>query len=306
MGFFDDYIVPMGPNEILGGGKGSKGKGIEYAQSPEQREIYKMLYPAIRALSGQTSGKPPAGAIEHEGNWYTKVDSGNFSGSNWKTMEQGLRNQAKHIPGAIVTRKGNETVLLKPVAPEEFSSTASAYDIPKQWNIPSPANMMPSQQNFEQFSPQVMNALWHPANQGLDLLFNRLGGMGQLGVPGAVSPAAGAASGRYMSEMAPQITQQAMQYIMPALQTNYQEQLGRNKTMWEAQATQAQMPFGILPGLLGGTYAQPVVHPQQANPMSGAIAGGMSGAMAGSQLYPGWGTLAGGALGAFGGYMGSR
>jgi hypothetical protein len=106
-----------------------------------------------------------------------------------------------------------------------------------------------------------MNALWHPAMQGLDLLFNRLGGMGQLGVPGAISPAAGAASGRYMAEMAPQITQQAMQYIMPALQTNYQEQLGRNKTIWEAQSTRAQMPFGILPGLVGGTYSQPVVKP---------------------------------------------
>jgi len=219
-------------------------------------------------------------------------------------MEQGLRNQAGKIPGAIVTRKGKETVLLKPVAPEEFGPATPVYDIPKQWDIPQQWDipgtntMLPSQQNFDQFSPQVMNALWHPANQGLDLLFNKLGGMGQLGVPGAVSPAAGAASGRYMSEMAPQITQQAMQYIMPALQQNYQSQLGRNqtmwqeqlgrgKTMWEAQHTQAQMPFGILPGLLGGTYAQPVVKPQD-NTMgqAGQLLGGAgSMAMAAAMLH---------------------
>ncbi len=43
----------------------------------------------------------------------------------------------------------------------------------------------------------------------------------------------------------------------------------------------------------------------QTSPGQGAMSGAMAGASLGSSIYPGWGTLIGGAIGAAGGYFGS-
>ncbi len=232
-----------------GGGKGGK---VEYAQSPEQREIYKLAVPAIMKLSAAITGQPMQYTVPGTG---IQLPGGIIGGF------------ASNILGGSGGQVGGKSITLQP---------EPLYDIPAGWSIPDTGTLLPTRQNFEQFSPQVMEALYHPYRAGQDILLNTLAGRGQMGVPGAMSGAAGAALGKYWSEAAPQVTQQALGLMMPALQTGYQEQLGRAKTLWEAQATRAQMPFGILPGLVGGTYAQPVVKPPD-NTMGqiGQIFGGL-------------------------------
>jgi hypothetical protein len=73
-----------------------------------------------------------------------------------------------------------------------------------------------------------------------------------------------------------------------------QTQQGMNQNMWQAGLQSQQFPFTALPGMMGGTYGQPVV--QQGNAgWQGAAMGGMAGYAATNSP---WGAAAG----AYGGY----
>lgn len=64
----------------------------------------------------------------YRGQNYYSLRAGNYSAPGWKQMEDELRNRAKAIPGAVVTRMGGQTRLLVPAPEQEAGGTA----IPEQ------------------------------------------------------------------------------------------------------------------------------------------------------------------------------
>ncbi len=84
-----------------------------------------------------------------------------------------------------------------------------------------------------------------------------------------------------------------------------QDQIGRYNYYQQAPYQNLQNYSGLINGYggLGGTTSQT---PSGTAKATGAVGGAVAGAQLGSQVYPGWGTLIGGGLGALAGYYSDR
>ena len=210
------------------GGGGGKTK-VEYSDSPEQRQLYKIGLPAVETVAqAVTSGQPL-----------------------WQ------------VPGM-------------PQAPPVSS-------------VPGP--VLPTQQYFQSFAPELKQALWQPyqevAQQGLEMLNFQ----GQLGSPRAgATGAAGAFMGDFMAKAAPQLAMQAWQMGAPEMQRYGQQtfevgQMLPYQAAWQQQQqllSARQAPYQIFPAMMGGmspTLPTGIASPQTSmfSPM-GAVTGGLGGA----------------------------
>jgi hypothetical protein len=76
-------------------------------------------------------------------------------------------------------------------------------------------------------------------------------------------------------------------------QQGYNQDYSTGMNMWQQEINRNQMPWGMLPGMLGGTYSTPVVNQGQTNPWPGMALGAAGGVIGG--IY-------GGPMGAAAGY----
>ena len=221
-----------GELSLCGGG----GSDVEYTQSPEQREIFGYLSPLIQQATSRGLAGEPA--------WNVDAPPDVFDPKTGIPSMQGVLSDT-------------------PMYNTDF--------------------MQPTQQWWNNVSPDVKSGLWSPYKEAGNQLSEQLGGQGQWGsARGGPSGAAGAAMGQLMSEGAQNVPLQAWQMgqegraaDLAKSQTGYQNQLQESMadwnrygtdyqnqmTQWQMEQQAIQYPFTAAPGMLGGTYSQPVVNP---------------------------------------------
>jgi len=117
------------------------------------------------------------------------------------------------------------------------------------YEIPDASQLMPGADWMQNFSPEIMQGLNAPWEEGQKQMLEQMGAMGQIGSPDAVSGAAGAAIGKFKAQQANQVGQQAWNMLQPGLQRDYQSQLDQAKygagTAQEANRFSAQAQLAI-------------------------------------------------------------
>ena len=182
----------------MGGG----GTDIEYTQSPEQRQMYRMINPVINKIATSALGYNP------------------------QTVK-GVGGKGGKGGGALPPNPVNEPL----------------------YNLPNPELMMPTGAWWDSLSPNVMEGLWSPVNEGARQMMETMGMSGQLGSGrGGFSGAGGTALGKFYEDAAQNVGLQAWQMTGPQMQH-----------AWDAIVQREMLPYAILPGLVGGTYSNPVV-----------------------------------------------
>ena len=130
---------------------------------------------------------------------------------------------------------------------------------------------------YSSIAPEVMQGLEAPYDRARSQMFEQLGSMGQMGSPGALSGAAGAALGKFEAGKADQLGLQAWNMMQPGLES-YRQDIGREnlydvgglnqqigqdyrmaQNVWNQQSQMSQFPYTSLPGMMGGTYPNPVI-----------------------------------------------
>jgi len=159
----------------------------------------------------------------------------------------------------------------------------------QQGGYKPPTAVGPTADWYNNMSPDIMAGLNAPWDDARNNMFEVLGG--QTGsARGGFSGTGAAALGEFESNRATQMPLQAWQMSQPGLMQNWQSQnqanfgdyvagqertgadyqnymqpfqqdYGMQQGVWGEQARQASMPYDILPGLMGGTYSNPVVNP---------------------------------------------
>lgn len=204
------------------------------------------------------------------------------------------------------------------------------------YNIPSPDLMMPTQNWWNSLSPEVMSGLEAPWMAARDRLTEDFSARGSIGSPrGGYSGAAGAAMGELAGQAAQNIGMQAWQMSQPAMARTWEEVLNRDKgayalevgrmsddydmsrQVWGANLEANRMPFAAMPGMLGGSYGEPVISQaplssrdrllnmwQQSSASS--LQGSSSGFQSGGNIGGIVGGIGGGVSGLMGGYQSNQ
>ena len=247
----------------------------------------------------------------------------------------GSSGQQYEVGDAATEAQGDIFKQLEPLArlmSQRGQRGQPAYDIPgaplapdiagnvDPYNIPSPDMAMPTQNWWNSLSPQVMSGLEAPWLSARDKLVEDFSARGMVGSPrGGYSGAAGAAMGELAGNAAQNIGMQAWQMSQPAMQRTWDEVLARDKAgynlevgrmtddyetsreMWRQNIAANRMPFEMMPGMLGGTYGEPVITPaapsskdRAMNMWQSSSAGSLQGSMAGYQSGGNWGAIIGG------------
>ena len=131
------------------------------------------------------------------------------------------------------------------------------------YQIPSTEGLMPGKDWYSNMSPEVMQGVRAPYEDASKQLTESLGysaGSAQGGASGTL----GGAQGKFWADTGTQMGQQAWGMTQPAYSAG-----------WQAQLQQAQMPYNMMPGLMGGSYSQPVIQPDNSFNYGNALMGGM-------------------------------
>lgn len=138
------------------------------------------------------------------------------------------------------------------------------------WTTPSapqvgqaPGSMIPNAGWYDNMDSGIKAGIWEPFQDASNQMLAGMNRGGQMGTPsGGYSPAAGAAMGEFYSNAAPKVASQAWdmfgpqrQYDMWAAGANQQAQMAQ----WGAQNDAMSFPYRAMPGMLGGTYPEPIV-----------------------------------------------
>ena len=231
-----------------GGGKGGSAD-VEYTQSPEQQAVYRALQPMVQKLGMQYGGYQPMITNTNLPATTTQnLNMGNLTAKDFTNLVNLPASQVAQIAQQFTTPQ---------TTPFSMAQSTPLY------NIPHPAEAVST------ISPLVSPALWNPYQEAESQLMDVLQSRGQLGAPGAgLSGAASAGLGKFYEQAARDIGLQSYQMAMP---------------LWQAQLQREQMPWQMLPGLLGGTYSTGIAQ-QEGNP----LASGLMGAGTAFALGAGW------------------
>ena len=112
-----------------------------------------------------------------------------------------------------------------------------------------PSAVTPSSGWFNNLSSDVMKGIWEPYNEGANQMMETMGMNGQIGsARGGYSGTGGNAMGSYYADAASQVGKQAWDMTSPGLMNE-----------WQARLQALMLPYGIFPGMMGETYANPIV-----------------------------------------------
>ena len=131
------------------------------------------------------------------------------------------------------------------------------------YQIPGIDTLMPSNDWYSNLSPEVMQGVRAPYEDASKQLTESLG-YSAGSAKGGASGTLGGAQGKFWADAETQMGQQAWGMTQPAYSAG-----------WQAQLQQAQMPYNMMPGLLGGSYSQPVIQPDNSFNYGNALMGGM-------------------------------
>ena len=117
------------------------------------------------------------------------------------------------------------------------------------WQIPSTQSMMPQQGWYEGMDQNIMAGIREPYQDASKQLTESMGGTSG-SARGGASGTLGATQSDFWSKAGTQMGQQAWNMVSPI------QQMG-----WQAELQGNQFPYTAMPGMMGGTYSQPVVSP---------------------------------------------
>ena len=189
--------------ECKGGGGGTTTK-TEYVQSPEQRQIYQKVLPAITQI-----GQRAAGQI----------------GPLWEPGPAPDVPLAPTMAGALTgVQDPSAAGIFTGVEDPSMAGVLSGY---APYTVPQA--VMPSAEWYQGIAPEVRAGIWAPYEEAATAMTGRLESLGQLGAarPGG-SAAAGAALGKFTAEAGQQAGLQAWQMTAPQLMQRRQELLERD------------------------------------------------------------------------------
>ena len=144
------------------------------------------------------------------------------------------------------------------------------------YNIPNPEMLMPGKDWYSSLSPEVMQGIRAPYEDASKQLTESLGYSAGSAMGGA-SGTLGGAQAKFWEEAGKGMGQQAWGMVQPAYSAG-----------WQALLQGQQMPFNMMPGMMGGSYSQPVIQPDTSFNWGNALMGGM-GAYGISQMFNPWG-----------------
>jgi hypothetical protein len=224
----------------------SGGSSVSYVQSPEQRQVSQLAMPTIQKLGDVGSGAVPASSL------YDIPDFPN----------------APTMPSA------------------------------QEMGMPDIGTIMPTKQWWDSLSPEVLQGIYAPYEATASKMLEGMGFNNQVGsAEGGYSGAAGAAMGKFAAESATQVGLQAWNMSSPALNKqweaqygqrlmDYQNTLNQKNTDYQGSVASYQnnlnrnmMPYTTLPGMMQGTYPNPVVSQGSTN-NTGQVVGGVVSAAA--------------------------
>ena len=273
---------------------GDGGSSVEYTQSPEQAEMYAAIQPVVSKMAGAATRSGSTGAFlpystspSPVGGAPVRSYGGKGGKGGWSPSARSNLSRLYSIPTAPAA----------PIMP-------SMQDIP-MYDVPDASLMMPTQNWWNSLSPEVMQGLWSPYNAGANQMMETMGAGGNLGsARGGYAGTGENALGRFYADASNDVGLQAWQMTQPAAMANWGAQLDVNKTgynqavqdytntsnqlmsdygmnqeMWRQQIAREQMPFGVLPGMVGGTYSTPVVNQGGMNPWASAGLMGVGGGL---------------------------
>ena len=257
-------------------------------QSPEQKAVFQALQPLINRLGGVAQGNDQyISGYEPKREWVEgtvpqatiggRDVNREFTGGSpgyWKEWDEPIYSDTP------------DRLMDTPSAPRVGQNYMTYQDYfaqnGPQGGYTPPAAVQPSADWYNNLSPDVMAGLNAPWNDARNQMFETMGS--NLGSPrGGWSGVGAAALGEFESNRATQVPMQAWAMSQPGLQAQWGAQnqanfgdyvSGVNRTGQDYGSyvqgiqqdygdamNQAQMPWSIMPGLLGGTYSSPVVNP---------------------------------------------
>ena len=131
------------------------------------------------------------------------------------------------------------------------------------YSIPPINMLMPSNDWYSSISPEVMAGIKAPYEDASKQLTESLGYSGGSAMGGA-SGTLGAAQGKFWEQAGRNIGNQAWGMTQPAYSAG-----------WQALLQASQMPYTMVPGMMGGTYSNAVIQPDQSFNWSNALMGGL-------------------------------
>ena len=143
--------------------------------------------------------------------------------------------------------------------------------------IPGTEMLMPSKDWYSNISPEVMQGIRAPYEDASKQLTESLGYSAGSAMGGA-SGTLGAAQGKFWEQAGRGMGQQAWGMTQPAQSAG-----------WQAMLQASQMPFSMVPGMMGGTYSTPVIQPDTGFNWSNALMGGL-GSYGMTNMFNPWGS----------------
>jgi len=116
------------------------------------------------------------------------------------------------------------------------------------WQIPSTEGLMPSKGWYEGMDPNIMAGIKEPYIEASEQLTESLGYGGAGSARGGPSGVLGGSQADFWSKAGTQMGKQAWDMTLPGRQMGWQAELQGN-----------QFPFTAMPGMMGGTFSQPIV-----------------------------------------------
>jgi len=116
------------------------------------------------------------------------------------------------------------------------------------WQIPSTEGMMPTKGWYEGMDPNIMAGIREPYIDASKQLTESLGYGGAGSARGGASGMLGGAQSDFWSDAGTMMGKTAWDMVSPIQQQG-----------WQAELQGRQFPWTAMPGMMGGTYAQPVV-----------------------------------------------
>ena len=190
-------------------------------------------------------------------------------------------------------------------------SMAGVLSSQPMYDIPNPSTAMPTADWYGALAPEVKAGLYAPYQEAGQTLMEQMGSRGQLGSQrDGFSGAAGAAMGKLAGEAAKNVGLNAWQMTAPMAMNAWNADLMRNQQAYNVGQQERmgdyntamnvwQMPQQMM-GMAPQFMPQGIVQPGS-NTAGNMFGGAASGAMAGTMVSPGWGTVIGGGLGALSG-----
>lgn len=277
---------------------------VQYSQSPEQQAVYQAVMPIIQRLSGANAqgmvptttygmSKPQQSDFTTQGGFNPNINYRQAGGIDYSLgMPSGYSPGGERYDSDAYDKAMGRYNASAETSYEPLYNIPS-YQIPSPYSLPDASMLTPTAQWYDNLSPEVMAGIRAPFIDASRQLTESMGGTAGSASAGA-SGAMGAAQGRFWADAGKNMGLQAWNMTYPGeamaygaeldrSRTAYGTELSRNQSLFNTMLQRNMLPYSILPGMMGGTYSNPVVGGGGGG-IGGAAIGALGGGMAADMM----------------------